>query len=77
MLDAIRDTGDRSDETTDPLKRSAEEFKAGFVPTGAGDGTGAAELKRDAVREDVGWDRLSSHDDEHGPGSDEPAGAGE
>ena len=35
---------------------------------------------RDAAREDVGWDRLSSHDDEHGPeatSDDEPAGAGE
>ena len=83
VLDVIRDTGDLSDEIIEALKRSVEEFKAGFVPTGAGAGSEAAAgygAARDAAREDVGWDRLSSHDDEHGPeatSDDEPAGAGE
>jgi len=73
VLDTIRDTGDLSDETTETLKRSVEEHKAGFVPTGSGVGGEAGAgggTKRDEVRKDVGWDRLSSHDDE-------PAGAGE
>jgi F-type H+-transporting ATPase subunit alpha len=81
VLDSIRDTGDLSDETVGELTRVIGEFTAGFAPTGAGGGGAkAGELRRDAVREDVGWDRLSSHDDEHGAeamGDDEPAGAGE
>jgi F-type H+-transporting ATPase subunit alpha len=83
VLDTIRDTGELSDEATEALTRTVEEFKAGFVPTGSGAGSEAAVgegAARDAVRADVGWDRLSSHDDEHGPqvtSDDEPAGAGE
>jgi hypothetical protein len=34
------------------------------VPTGSGGETPVVGGPRDAVKEDVGWDRLSSHDDE-------------
>jgi F-type H+-transporting ATPase subunit alpha len=80
VLDVIRDTGDLSDETVQALTAAIEDFKTGFVPSGGGAGSEAAlgeGAARDALREDVGWDRLSSHADEHGPSDDEPAGAGE
>ena len=82
VLDTIRETGDLPDETVQALTTAVEDFKAGFVPAGGGAGSEVAVgegAARDALREDVGWDRLSSHDDEHGPGitGDEPSGAGE
>jgi F-type H+-transporting ATPase subunit alpha len=68
VLDTIRETGDLSDDTVAELTRVVQEYKAGFAPSGGGSGGAAAgDLKRDGVKQDVGWDRLSSHDDEHGP----------
>jgi F-type H+-transporting ATPase subunit alpha len=67
VLDAIRESGDLSDETEATMKQAIADFAQSFVPTDAGAGSehGAGPgSARDAVREDVGWERLSSHDDE-------------
>ena len=73
VLTAIADTGELSDEHEATLKQALEDFKQSFVSSEAGPGSEAAAGRggpRDAVREDVGWDRLSSADDD-----DEAAGA--
>ena len=73
VLNAIADTGELSDEHEATLKQALEDFKQSFVSSEAGPGSEAAAGRggpRDAVREDVGWDRLSSADDD-----DEAAGA--
>ncbi|HJS25873.1 MAG TPA: F0F1 ATP synthase subunit alpha, partial [Actinomycetota bacterium] len=67
VLDSIRDTGEISDETEATLKQALEDFAQTFAPSEAGPGSEAAAGlggPRDAVKEDVGWDRLSSADDE-------------
>jgi F-type H+-transporting ATPase subunit alpha len=72
VLEQIRETGVLSDEAEETLKRSIEDFTEAFTPTEAAGGSEAAAGQggpRDAVREDVGWDRLSSADDEDEPGS--------
>jgi F-type H+-transporting ATPase subunit alpha len=68
---AIRDTGDLSDETEATLKTALDDFTATFqssqpaVGSEAGLGAGTAP---DEVKPDVGWDRMSSVDeDEEGP----------
>jgi F-type H+-transporting ATPase subunit alpha len=71
VLDAIRDTGDLSDETERALQQAVADFKASFVPTEAAPGSehaAGAGSSPDALREDVGWDRLSSHADDEAPG---------
>jgi F-type H+-transporting ATPase subunit alpha len=67
VLESIRDTGDLGEESEATLKQAVADFKQSFVPTDPGAGSEHAAgqgAPRDAVREDVGWDRLSSHDDE-------------
>jgi F-type H+-transporting ATPase subunit alpha len=74
VLDSIRNTGELSDEAEATLKQALEDFTAGFVRSDAGEGSesGVGQgAPRDPVLEDVGWERLSSHDDE-----DEPPGSG-
>jgi len=66
-LASIRDTGDLSDEAEAALDDAVSAFKTTFVPSagvpgveaGAGEGGPPDELKQD-----VGWDRMSSVDDE-------------
>ncbi len=66
VLDSIRESGDLSDETEATLKQAIEDFTHAFAATDPdagsehGAGPGGA---RDAIREDVGWERISSHDD--------------
>ncbi|MEX2202692.1 MAG: F0F1 ATP synthase subunit alpha, partial [Actinomycetota bacterium] len=65
VLDSLRDSGELSDEAEAELKKVVEEFREEFVPTEVGPGSEAAAGKgspRDAVREDIGWDRLSSEE---------------
>jgi F-type H+-transporting ATPase subunit alpha len=72
VLDQIRDSGELADETEVTLKQAVEDFAQAFVPSQAGPGSEAAAGQggpRDRVRDDIGWDRLSSADD-----VDEPAG---
>ncbi len=63
----IRETGDLSDENEAALKAALEAFAATFVPTpalaasGSGVGTPTAP---DKVKPDIGWDRMSSEDDD-------------
>jgi F-type H+-transporting ATPase subunit alpha len=74
VLDAIRDTGELSDEIEATLKQAVEDFTQAFVRSDAGEGSEAGVgqgAPRDQVKPDVGWDRLSSADDE-----DEPPGSG-
>jgi F-type H+-transporting ATPase subunit alpha len=74
VLDTIRDTGALSEDAEETLKQAVEDFKRSFVSSEAGAGSEHAAgqgAPRDAVREDVGWDRLSSHDDEERDGAPE------
>jgi F-type H+-transporting ATPase subunit alpha len=67
VFSAIKDTGDLSEETEDAIRSAIADYKATFVPTGAGDGSSAAlgtGTEPDEVRADVGWDRMSSVDDD-------------
>ena len=67
VLGAIRESGDMSDEIEATLKESLEAFAQSFQPSGdvvgseAGRGAGTPP---DEVRPDVGWDRMSSVDEE-------------
>ena len=67
ILEAIRSTGDMSDETEAALKTAIDEYRETFVPSDTGDGSESG-LGRttppDEVKPDVGWDRMSSADDE-------------
>jgi F-type H+-transporting ATPase subunit alpha len=67
VLSTIRDTGELTDDTQGTIDEALGGFEATFVPTdqkggseaGVGQGT-----PRDEVKPDVGWDRMSSADDE-------------
>jgi F-type H+/Na+-transporting ATPase subunit alpha len=66
VLDSVADSGELSDDAEAELKEAVEEFRQVFVPSEAGPGSEAAAgtgSPRDAVREDVGWDRLSSEEE--------------
>jgi F-type H+-transporting ATPase subunit alpha len=67
VLDAIRDSGKLEDDSDEQLKSTMQDYKAGFAPTETGPGSEAAAGEgsaRDELREDVGWDRISSEGDE-------------
>jgi F-type H+/Na+-transporting ATPase subunit alpha len=67
VLNTIRETGDLSSETEGTLKESVAAFTETFQPTGAGAGSEAgrgAGTPPDEVKPDIGWDRMSSVDDE-------------
>jgi F-type H+/Na+-transporting ATPase subunit alpha len=67
ILETIRTTADLPDETEAALKAAIEAYAETFVPTGEGAGSESG-LGRttppDEVKPDVGWDRMSSADDE-------------
>ena len=79
IMQAIRDTGDLSDETEEALRSAIEAFADTFLPsqTEGGPDTAAGEgTPPDQVRPDVGWDRMSSVEEEPKEGeepSDEEA----
>jgi F-type H+/Na+-transporting ATPase subunit alpha len=67
VFSTIRDSGELSDEIEDTLKAALEGFKDTFQPTGERAGSEAAlgaTTKADEVKPDVGWDRMSSADDD-------------
>ena len=67
VLTKVRETGDLSDETEATLKESVAAFAETFQPTGAGAGSEAgrgAGTPPDEVKPDIGWDRMSSVDDD-------------
>jgi F-type H+/Na+-transporting ATPase subunit alpha len=67
ILETIRSTGDLPGETEAELKAAIEAYQQTFVPAGEGAGSESG-LGRttppDEVKPDVGWDRMSSADDE-------------
>jgi hypothetical protein len=74
VLGTIKESGDLSDETEATLKESVEAFAQTFrtseaiAGSEAGRGAGTAP---DEVKPDIGWDRMSSVDDE---GEEEESG---
>jgi F-type H+-transporting ATPase subunit alpha len=76
VLEAIRSTGDMSDETEAALKTAIDEYRETFVPSDAGEGSESG-LGRttppDEVKPDVGWDRMSSAEDDEDEHEDEAA----
>jgi F-type H+/Na+-transporting ATPase subunit alpha len=69
----IRNEGTLPDEVAERLAAAVKEFKQTFRPSEEGAGSAAAlgqGTKRDELREDIGWDRMSSEGDEE----DEAAG---
>jgi len=80
VLETIRTTGDLPEEAETSLKQTLQDFRQAFEPTEAGPGSAAAAgvgSARDALREDVGWDRLSSEgDDDEGPDVEPPGPTG-
>ena len=63
----IRESGDLSDETEAALKAALEVFEATFVPTSSDAGSEAAldsATPVDEAKKDVGWDRMSSVDED-------------
>ena len=75
---AIRESGALSDETEAALKAAIDEFATTFVPSGAVAGSESGigtPTPPDEVKPDVGWDRMSSADDEDAPEPEPPASA--
>jgi F-type H+-transporting ATPase subunit alpha len=67
VLGTIRETGDLSDETEATLKESVEAFAQTFRSSEAAAGSEAGRgsgTPPDEVKPDIGWDRMSSVDDE-------------
>ncbi len=76
VFSTIRETGDLSDEIETELKGALEAFKETFTPTDAGAGSEAAlgqTTPPDEVKPDVGWDRMSSVDDDEEAAPEPPA----
>ena len=67
VFEAIRTSGDLSDETETELRTALDAFQETFAPTSgdaAGSEAGRGEgTPRDEVKPDVGWDRMSSAGD--------------
>ncbi len=75
---AIRETGDLSDENESALKAAIGAFAETFVSSSAGEGSESgigAPTPPDEVKPDVGWDRMSSVDDEPSTDPETPAPA--
>ncbi|MGH2629395.1 MAG: F0F1 ATP synthase subunit alpha [Actinomycetota bacterium] len=73
VFSTIRDTGDLAEATEGKLKSALEAFKETFSPSVAGAGSEAAlgvTTAPDEVKPDVGWDRMSSVDDEEAENAD-------
>ncbi len=67
VFSEIRDAGDLSDEHEATLKAALESFAEDFQPTEAGAGSEAGlgqTTPPDEVKPDVGWDRMSSVDED-------------
>jgi F-type H+-transporting ATPase subunit alpha len=77
ILSTIRQTGDLSEENETALKTAIDGFAATFAPTSGGAGSESgigAPTPPDEVKRDVGWDRMSSVDEDQ-PATDPEAPA--
>ncbi len=75
ILSAIRDSGDLSDQNEEALKSAIQAFAATFVSSAETAGSGAGigtPTPPDEVKPDVGWDRMSSADDDEPSADPEP-----
>ena len=75
---AIRETGDLSDENEGALKTAIAGFAETFVASDAGPGSESgigAPSALDEVKPDIGWDRMSSVDEEPETDPETPASA--
>jgi F-type H+/Na+-transporting ATPase subunit alpha len=75
---AIRETGDLSDENEGALKTAIAGFAETFVSSAAGAGSESgigATSPPDEVKPDIGWDRMSSVDEEPATDPETPASA--
>jgi F-type H+/Na+-transporting ATPase subunit alpha len=71
----IRETGDLSEDNETALKSAIDGFASTFAPTSGGAGSESgigATTPPDEVKRDVGWDRMSSVDDEEPAAEPEP-----
>jgi F-type H+/Na+-transporting ATPase subunit alpha len=76
VLNAIRDTGQLSDQDEATLNQAMADFRQTFAPSEAAPGSEVAVGEgspADEVKKDVGWDRLSSAEYETQPGDDDAA----
>jgi len=76
ILSTIRETGELTDETEAKLKEALRSFESTFAPTSTGAGSDAAigrTTPPDEVKPDVGWDRMSSADEDEPGDPDAPA----
>jgi F-type H+-transporting ATPase subunit alpha len=67
VLESIRTSGDLADETETELRSALDAFRETFVPSGDASGPEAGrgpDTPPDEAKPDVGWDRMSSVDDE-------------
>ena len=67
VLAAIRDAGKLDDDTLATLGTAVADYAQSFVATGAGEGSESGigrTTPADPVKPDVGWDRMSSADDD-------------
>ena len=67
VLAAIRDVGKLDDDTLATLGTAVADYAQSFVATGAGEGSESGigrTTPTDPVKPDVGWDRMSSADDD-------------
>jgi F-type H+-transporting ATPase subunit alpha len=72
---AIRETGALSEENEAALKSAITDFASTFVPTSSGEGSESGigrTTPPDEVKADVGWDRMSSADDDEATPDPEP-----
>jgi F-type H+-transporting ATPase subunit alpha len=60
IFSTIRESGDMSDETEASLKAAIDAFRQTFVPSQAVAEVDLSQAKKDEIRPDVGWDRMSS-----------------
>jgi F-type H+/Na+-transporting ATPase subunit alpha len=77
VLGAIKETGEMSDETEATLKESVEAFARSFQTSEAAAGSEAgrgAGTPPDEVKPDIGWDRMSSVNDDEDEVEEEDGG---
>jgi len=76
VFGGIRDAGTLDDDALGTLDAAVRDYAQTFVATGADEGSGSGPGRttaKDEVREDIGWDRMSSAEDDDSEATTEPA----